>query len=385
MNTIVTGLAAAAMFLASAASPAWAQKPPDKKKPQPARKTPKDVVIHAEGEAEGKILAESWKEIIVDLGGGRQEKIPASEVELVVYADAPDAYRGALERVGADDYASALISLGSAKEWVEKNKVGGWFEAYFTYYRGYCLAKQNKHVPAINELKDYLAKHGPRFHMTRKALEMCFDALKATKDVDKAKEIGAIPLPPEIKPLSDYKRAEFLRAANSPRDAIPICEELRVCPDAEIRNRAVVLQLDCLKDLKDQAGLEKLCDEITKTSTNRAALFVAKAAMGDAAFKAGQVLKSVTILTEALVLHHATGVEAAHEEALWTLGQAYEKLAGGQSDAVSKKQYLFMASGAYNELVTSHRKGARTPDAEKKAEEIDKQIEVLDKATEPKK
>jgi hypothetical protein len=44
-----------------------------------------------------------------------------------------------------------------------------------------------------------------------------------------------------------------------------------------------------------------------------------------------------------------------------------------------------MASGAYNELVTAHRKGARTPDAEKKAEEIDKQIEALDKAAEQKK
>jgi tetratricopeptide (TPR) repeat protein len=376
---ILGGLAAAAFF-AAAASPAWAQRPP-KKPPQPAKKTPKDQVIYASGEAEGRILAESWKEIQVDVGGGRVEKIPSEEVELVIYADAPDAYRGALERIGADDYVNALLSLGSAKEWADdkKNKIGAWFEAYYNYYRGLCLAKQNKHVLAINEFKEYLSKFGPRYHMTRRALEHCFDSLMAAKDVERAKEIGAIPLPNEIKPLADLKRAEFLRAAGSPRDAIPICELLRTAADTNVRDRAVVLQVECLKDLKDQPNLERLCDEIIKTTTSRAALFVAKAALGDAALKAGQTVKAIGLLTEALVLHHAPGVGAAHEEALWNLANAYEKVAAAQSEVENKKRFLFMANGAYNELVMSHRKGARAGDAEKKAEAIDKTLADLEK------
>lgn len=379
MTGISGGIAAAILF-ATVATPAWAQRQP-KKPPQPAKKTPKDQVIHASGEAEGKILVESWKEIQVDVGGGRIEKIPSEDVELVIYADAPDAYRGALERIGADDYANALLSLGSAKEWADdkKNKIGPWFEAYYNYYRGVCLAKQNKHVLAINEFREYLNKFAPRYHMTRRALELCFDSLMATKDVERAKEIGAIPLPNEIKPLVDLKRAEFLRAAGSPRDAIPICEQLRTAVDPRVRDRAVVLQVECLKDLKDQGNLERLCDEIVKTAASRAALFVAKAALGDAALKSGQSIKAIGLLTEALVLHHTMGVPSAHEEALWNLGTAYEKVAAAQSDVENKKRFLFMASGAYNELIVSHRKGARTAEAEKKAEQLDTMLADLEK------
>lgn len=377
---ILAGIAVAALCAASA-MPAWAQRQPGKQR-QPAKKTPKDQVIHAGGEAEGKIIAESWKEIQIDVGGGRIEKIPSEEVELVIYADAPDAYRGALERIGAEDYANALLSLGSAKEWADdkKNKIGPWFEAYYNYYRGVCLAKQNKHVMAINEFREYLNKFGPRYHMTRRALETCFDSLVATKDVERAREIGAIPLPNELKPLADLKRAEFLRAAAAPREAIPICEQLRTAADARVRDRAVVLQVECLKDLKDQANLERLCDEIVKTATSRTALFVAKAALGDAALKAGQNIKAIGLLTEALVLYHTTGVPAAHEEALWNLGTAYEKVAASQSDVENKKRFLFMANGAYNELVMSHRKGTRAADAEKKAEALDKMLADLEKA-----
>jgi hypothetical protein len=379
---ILSGLLVA-LFLAASVVPVEAQGRRRKKKSKPTVKSKKDVVIYSKGEIQGTIKLESWQEIVIDVGRGRTQKIDADDIILVIYRDAPDAYRGAMERIGANDYGSALISLGSAKEWVDdpknkRKKPGPWFHAYYTYYRGLCLSRQKKHKFAVSAFSDYLTRYAARYHMTRRALAVCFDSLKASKDTNKAKEIRSIPLPAALKPFTDLKTAEFLLASDDASGAKDICQQGRLSGDPKLVNQFLILLVRCLKALNDQEGLKDLCQEIINTSQDRSALFIAKAGLGEMEYRKKNLKRAVELLTEAIVLHHAPNLGEAHENAVWTLANAYEKLADKTEDIKAKKRFLFMASGAYYELTAHHRKGKHTADAQSRAEKLDKKMADLE-------
>lgn len=367
-----SGAVLAAMVLI--ASGAWAQHDRSRK-----RKVRKGRVVSVDRTYEGRIVTESWKEVVIEISRGNTVRIAAEDVVSVLYGDAPDAFRGALERVGANDYASALVSLGSAQEWVRKgNRVGPWFEAYVLYYKGLCQLRSDRPKIAVNMLADYLIKYARNYHMTRRALNLAFEALKKTKDTAKAESLANVSLPAALKPYAQLNLAQFLLDVGKASEAVKKFEELQLSSGVqEVMNHALVGIVRCYEELGDTASLEKKCREIIQTNQNREALFLAKSTLGIKAFEQKDYLKAVRLLSESIVLHHPNGMEKEHEATLWTLAQAYEALGQKAEERDVKRRFLIMANRTYYELLAAHRKGRYSGEARSRADELDKRIEQL--------
>lgn len=335
----------------------------------------KDKVLRKDGkEFEGKITKETGGQVLIDLGGGKTERIKFEEVESVTYADAPEAFLGAMDRIRDGDYKGGFIGLNNAEKALEEQKKTppAWWKPYFLYWRAYCAARMpGREVQSIRDIKEYLAGFAD-WRFTRDAVALAGECFSMLNDADGAKEfIGTLgKVPNEIKLLAEIKYADVLYASNKLSEAFD--EYNRLSVNLEVGAKAIVGVIRCLVKLKKFPELEKKCKDIMSTSRDPFALFTAKTALGQLYFDRQEYLRCARELSEAIVRYYCKDARAEYEEALHTLAQAYEKLMENTRDQKMKMRYAAMAESTYRELILEFRGSKYKQKAEERISELEK-------------
>lgn len=335
----------------------------------------KDKVLRKDGkEFEGKVTKETGGQVLIELGGGKVERIKFEDVESVTYADAPEAFLGAMDRIRDGDYKGGFIGLNNADKALEEQKKTppAWWKPYFLYWRAYCAARMpGREAQAIRDIKDYLAGFAD-WRFTRDAVALAGECFSLLNDADGAREfissLGKVPN--EIKLLAEIKYADVLYASNKLSEAYD--EYNRLSVNLEVGARATVGVIRCLVKLKKFPELEKKCREIVAASRDPLALFTAKSALGQLYFDRQEYLKCARELSEAVVRYYSKEARAEYEEALYLLAQAYEKLMEAARDSKVKMRYAAMAESTYRELLLEFR-------GSKYKQKADERISALEK------
>lgn len=374
-------VAAIAVVTAAAVLPAWAQA-----KPAPP-KAKKDKVILANGsEWEGEIKTDTWKEVIIDVGNGKTERALADDVVYVEYKDAPDAFIGAVERIKENDYKNGLASLNSADEWIQeqtkkdkKFTIRGWFKPYFLYWRSVCFAgMEGKEDQAIRDVTAYFKEGAANSRFIRPAISVAFQVFRKTKDVKGAETfMSGAAVPGELQAAAKMELGELMLAAGEADKALGISQGLET--DPKYGTQALVLTIKCMSKQGNAQALEAKAKAIMGTSPDMAAQFIAKLALATIRFEAKQFMPTIDLLSEALVKNFARGLDNEREDALFKLARSYEEYGAGLKSNDAKLRFLVMANRTYGELALLYRNGKYKAEADAKAEELDKKIEVLEK------
>jgi predicted negative regulator of RcsB-dependent stress response len=371
----------------AAASAAWAQ-------PKPKPKPKKDRVILNNGtEHEGDVKTDTYKEVIIDVGG-RTERAAADDVFEVIYHDAPDAFLGAIGRIKENAYGDGLSSLNSAEEWVteqvkkDKNfKIRAWFKPYFLYWRSVCFARMGgKEDQAIRGLQEYMKESAAASRFIKPAISVAFEVFRksSTPDVKGAEAfMSSAPVPAEIQPAVKLELGELLLSAGEPDKAVPLFSAVEA--DATYGIRALVGGIKCLIAKKDWGALEGKAKAIIAGPQDNRAHFVGKLALGEIRFDTKQYLAAIDVLSDAVVKNYAPGMDGERERALFVLARAYVEYALTLKNVDAKIRFFGMGERAYNELALLYPSGKYKGEAESKSEELEKLGAELEKSKPPQK
>jgi hypothetical protein len=356
-----------------------------------AGKDRKDQVTPFQGAViEGEIQRDTWKEVVIKVGGATQT-IPANNVKKVDYWDAPPAFKGAMGSFEQEKWAEVLSALSSAEEYANSKEKGilkprPWFGPYLAWYRGKCMMEVGRSDDALRQFEK-IRKEFKDSRFLAQAYESSLEAFREKGDVAKMdefeKEIEQAPgeLKLNLQVRARRQRAELLYDKAKYEEARKLFETITTAADPEIAAAGTAGVIRSLSGLKDLAGLETYANKVLATSKQPALQLLASNALGEGAFEAKKFDAARDRFIQSVVHFNpgrGTGIEREHEKALYRLALCYENLMAAAGAPEHKQALAGMAASTYRELSIEYPSGKYREEASLKAAKLESSAEKKD-------
>jgi len=117
-----------------------------------------DIVVQYDSPpVTGKVVSDTWKEVVVELRGGvGKATVSQEKVRDIQYSDAPLELTAIRSLILQGNYADALKRLQELKS---QNVRGFWFDPYKAFYNAECLAGTGKSDDAVKAFQEFVQKY----------------------------------------------------------------------------------------------------------------------------------------------------------------------------------------------------------------------------------
>ncbi|MBI4563672.1 MAG: hypothetical protein HY716_03135 [Planctomycetes bacterium] len=299
--------------------------------------------------AEGTIVRDTWKEVVLRLSSGSETTFRVEDVLSVEYADAPDAMKAGLADFEAGNWEEALTKITSAEEAVQgkgldsatakKITVRSWFGPWVTFHRGYCLKELHRIEDALRELLRYvdgaLKEPNRDSRFLARACEAVMECYRGKADEPGMaaflERVKAAPreVQGKIQQIASVQQGEMLLSSGKVAEAQAIFQRLAESPDVDIRTSGTLGVIRCHQKSDQPDALVRYCENVIKTTPldQPGLLLLASLALGEAYGNRKEYRKAVGALVDAIVKYHpgrGTELVREHERALYTLAKTYE-------------------------------------------------------------